>query len=275
MKTEIVTMTPEWAEELLQSNTANRPVSIQRVAYYRDLIANGEWQLSHQGIAVGWNDVLIDGQHRLLAIAMAGRPVKILLSTECDPATFSCIDSGRRRSAADVLGIDGAPNRVAASSCVKACILYQQKPNNVWSGLEAQISNAVAHDWYLANRGAVDEAAAAAKKHYKRFNKITPAAYAAFYCLALIHGWACLPEKFLGELSGGIGLQENTAIYSFRRSLINGYSGIRKGRSAQQTLLASMIVVFNKWLRAEPVGLFRAPSLTPMPRFLPANETAD
>lgn len=47
---------------------------------------NKRYQLTHQGIAIGVDGTLLDGQHRLLAIAKAGISVPIVIATNCDPS---------------------------------------------------------------------------------------------------------------------------------------------------------------------------------------------
>ena len=109
MKTEIVTMTPAWAHDILKKNTDNRKVRPKSVDRFVKLLKNGEWKLTHQGVALSWENVLMDGQHRLLAIEKAGISANVLLSTECDPSIYSAIDGGISRTNADATGI---PSRV-------------------------------------------------------------------------------------------------------------------------------------------------------------------
>lgn len=105
MKTEIVTMTPSCAKKLLLNNVSNRRVKENNVNYFCKLINNGEWMVTHQGIAVAKDGTLLDGQHRLLAIARSGKPVKIMITTGMDLEIFKSIDNGVTRNSADLTGI--------------------------------------------------------------------------------------------------------------------------------------------------------------------------
>jgi hypothetical protein len=109
MKTEIVTMTPAWASDLLKKNTNNRNIRQRSIDRFAKLLKNGEWKLTHQGVAVSWEGILLDGQHRLLAIEKSGISADVLLSTECDPSIYAAIDGGISRTNADATGL---PNRV-------------------------------------------------------------------------------------------------------------------------------------------------------------------
>ena len=65
---------------------------------------NGDWQLTHQGIAFDTTGRLIDGQHRLHAIIEAGVPVQILVTRGCSASSFSILDRGANRRPSDILG---------------------------------------------------------------------------------------------------------------------------------------------------------------------------
>ena len=102
MKTQIQTVTPEIAAHFLQKNTGNRDYRKSWVAHLSNIIKNGEWMTTHQGIALDKAGNLIDGQHRLLAIIDSGLPVQINVSYDVDPKTFGCIDIGVKRNLADI-----------------------------------------------------------------------------------------------------------------------------------------------------------------------------
>ena len=100
METKIVTMTPEWAKSILDSqnskNRAIRPNAVKKIAF---AILDGHWKLSHQGIAIDINGQLQDGQHRLAAVVQSGMSIQILLTTGCDPQSFDVLDCGVNRTA--------------------------------------------------------------------------------------------------------------------------------------------------------------------------------
>lgn len=117
MRTGLKVVSPELAKEYLKANRKNRPVRKHLVDWIAEQIERGEWRVSHQGIAFDKNGDLIDGQHRLMAIAKAGVPVEIVVSTGVDPAAFQVIDCGQRRTTADLTGLDkrvADPLRLAA-----------------------------------------------------------------------------------------------------------------------------------------------------------------
>lgn len=107
MKTELQNITPAIATKLLDKNTDNRNLRPTHVETLRLAFMRGEYKTTHQGIAFSKAGRLIDGQHRLAAIAAcpAGSSFPIYVTTGLDDDAFEVLDQGLRRNAADVLGI--------------------------------------------------------------------------------------------------------------------------------------------------------------------------
>lgn len=98
---------PEIARRYLERNTRNRKVkkgSVGRLA--RDIVS-GKFVLSHQGIAFDSTGVLIDGQHRLLAILECGIAVEMAVFYDVSPDAYLVIDGGVGRSVFDVATVSG------------------------------------------------------------------------------------------------------------------------------------------------------------------------
>lgn len=106
----IETITPERAQLYLEHNGRNRPIRPSRVHELASSMLRGEWHLTHQGMAFDEDGVLLDGQHRLLAVIEAGVPVQMLVARQADAASFSVLDIGSRRMASDMLAIYGEKN---------------------------------------------------------------------------------------------------------------------------------------------------------------------
>lgn len=106
VKSTIETITPEQAAGyLLRNSPVQRKLSIAAVRYLAAQIVRGEWVLTHQGIAFDEDGYIIDGQHRLAAIAMAERPVEMMVSRGMPSSTFRAIDHGVGRTNAVRFGV--------------------------------------------------------------------------------------------------------------------------------------------------------------------------
>lgn len=99
-------ISPESAKQFLQKNISNRSVNHELVNRYARDMQMGEWKLTHQGILLGIDDRVIDGQHRLMAIVKSGIGQWILVTR--DSQYFSAldvpVDVGARRTTSFVLG---------------------------------------------------------------------------------------------------------------------------------------------------------------------------
>jgi hypothetical protein len=102
---EVVQMTPGMALALLERNTQNRPVSRARVEVYARDMVSGAWQMNNQGVALGVDGRLFDGQHRLHAVVRARRTVSMLVVSGLPESVRGTIDQGRTRSIGDNLRI--------------------------------------------------------------------------------------------------------------------------------------------------------------------------
>jgi len=117
---EVRIVTPEWAREILEKHEKDiadgkfrqRPINDRTVKRYAVDMKSGNWGLTGQGISFDEEKNLLDGQHRLFAVVMAGIPVQMLvtwdLPKENDKVkTINLFDLGRARSAGSQLKMDG------------------------------------------------------------------------------------------------------------------------------------------------------------------------
>jgi hypothetical protein len=117
MRFEIMTVTPEMAQEWLKKNIPNNRSLGPAKGYTIDM-KGGKWKLTHQAIAFSESGFLIDGQNRLTAIAKAGLAVQMAVAFDCPNDSFDVLDIGKGRTLGDALkirGIANAKNAAAAS----------------------------------------------------------------------------------------------------------------------------------------------------------------
>jgi hydrogenase maturation factor len=106
VETQLQVITPKEATKIIEkSNIDNRKVRLHHVEWFSNLIKKGEWVLTHQGIAFDVNGRLVDGQHRILAIAKSGVDTPILVTRNLEPEAYNAIDTHSQRNMADVYKI--------------------------------------------------------------------------------------------------------------------------------------------------------------------------
>ena len=102
----VVKVTPELAKLFLSKNSVNREVRNNNVRFFCNEIRTGSFKTTHQGIALSKEGLLLDGQHRLLAIIETNTPVEMLVTENLDSSTFHAMDCGSVRSMSDRTGLD-------------------------------------------------------------------------------------------------------------------------------------------------------------------------
>lgn len=93
-------------DDLLSLNMNNRNPKKRHIEWLRESLSANEFILTGQGISVSKNGILIDGQHRLMAIRDAGYPpVEFLLVTGLEEKSKIYVDQHVKRSTSDMLKI--------------------------------------------------------------------------------------------------------------------------------------------------------------------------
>lgn len=139
--TTIETITPEKAQEYLERNVRNRVINSRSVdSLVRDIKA-GSFYLTHQGIAFYDDGTLADGQHRLTAIVLAGRPVQMMVTRYMPHDTKIAIDYGMKRGFEDSVDIEGGDDRPEfrskkVTAAIRSMFRVGYNPQNVLTNHE-------------------------------------------------------------------------------------------------------------------------------------------
>ncbi|WP_068802101.1 hypothetical protein [Corynebacterium phoceense] len=110
IKSEIVTINPRLARELLEQNIGNRKVSKTNYGRVLEAMSNGEWELNGEAIKIARDGRILDGQHRLMVAAENDLTFQTLVVYGLPSETQDTMDTGKARSAKDVLSIHGYPS---------------------------------------------------------------------------------------------------------------------------------------------------------------------
>lgn len=101
-------ITPEYAEEILERNTEfNRNLSSNQVKDIRADLVEGHWMFNGSTLCFDAEDYLLDGQHRMTAIAESGIAVRLLVVRGLDPDAMHVMGQDRPRSTSDLLRTSG------------------------------------------------------------------------------------------------------------------------------------------------------------------------
>ncbi len=133
MEIRVETITPKIAQEWLDRShdVTQRSLSKRRVNRFVHAMLEGQWQLTHQALALDDKERVIDGQHRLAAVIQAGQTkpditLDMWVAHGADPASFDVVDTGAARTTADALKIAGYTNTNVLAAAVRTTLVYEQ-----------------------------------------------------------------------------------------------------------------------------------------------------
>jgi hypothetical protein len=114
-----VLISPANAKCILENhNNHNRPLSQFRSGQLVEQIVCGEYCVTGQTIGFDCDGELLDGQTRLNACVLSGKPIPAILSFGPPRKAFSYIDQGSKRSLSDIFAMRGLKNARALASAV-------------------------------------------------------------------------------------------------------------------------------------------------------------
>jgi hypothetical protein len=122
----MVYITPEIAEHYLSYNTQNRKESVSSISFLTQQMNKGLFIENGESIVFDKNMKLTDGQHRLMAIVNSGKSYHIPVVKGVNIKSMATYDTGKNRSAADVLSINGFKNANLLSTFIKLINKYEK-----------------------------------------------------------------------------------------------------------------------------------------------------
>ena len=132
MEIRLMEVTPSFAMELLQKNATNRKIRPGHVSALAGVMQAGEFQTTHQGVALNEDGEVVDGQHRLMAIVKSGVTVTMPVAYGVNAEHYGhlMIDVGMNRSTADVYAVD----RFVAQPCTFIAYMHQSTRHKAMLG---------------------------------------------------------------------------------------------------------------------------------------------
>lgn len=239
---EMVEITPEYAQELLKNNKINRPISQRSVRHYAQQMVKGDWcSETDESIKVSVNKMLLDGQHRLNAIVYGNKAVKMRVTYNLPDEIFHYIDQGKKRTAKDVLHIAGVPNSGAIAGIIKAAIVMQTGALIDASAVQTQLSNEDIYQVYEKKPQYWQDVFGKTQRWYKAFHHVlTPSFLAAHFCtFGDLNIEAA--EQFMEKLCTGIGLGANDPVRVLREYYLRQLD--LKGKKANTTSYLSAVMI--------------------------------
>lgn len=254
IKTEIVTITPAKAEAMLGKNVNNRNISNANLAALKLALIRGEWLLNGEAIKIAADGTILDGQHRLLACAETGIQIQTLIITGLPNGVQHTMDSGKSRTAADVLQLAGFTRSRALASTINAVIKVEQY------GIKPAVLAASAYPVtrkQILNRAQSDPSMIDLTSEAIKMSKVGLTGSVAS---ALMHAFANLDaddsHMFFSKLLNGDGMERGFPILTLRSQLLTIKNDV-KGTRNPVYVAAITIKAWNKFQLGESASMFK------------------
>ena len=116
---EVYKMSPNEAQSILLERNCNKGIDVtnrnlktRNVKFLGRAISEGSWKRHAGNIKFDVTGTLIDGQHRLYAIAQANKDIEVILEKGCDKGTTPAIDQGDNRTLTHAVQFGGGLGKI-------------------------------------------------------------------------------------------------------------------------------------------------------------------
>lgn len=238
---EIMTITPTDAKNLLGKNPNNRALNQKLIKTIAEDIVSNRWMLNGESIIISKEGELNDGQHRLLAICLANKPVQALVFFGADRDSRHTVDISKPRTVANLLSMEGIPNYIHASAIAKIYLHYRH--GKFSDGGSAFSTKQQIRQEYLDYSTEIDDSIQNVC-HIKFANLIGVTAACVAYIIIGKTGTQYRKE-FFDKLLFGENIRAGDPILKAREHLLD----LKARKATTQTRLEAILRYWNAWRR--------------------------
>jgi hypothetical protein len=240
---------PLYAKELLARNNKNRKLSNKLVNKLAYQIEQNKWyEDTGESIKVDKYGNLLDGQHRLNAIVKANKAVKTILITDMEPEAMNYIDTGKSRSAKDLLVL----NNVKYANLIVSLVSVYYDPTMMRT---KTMSNKDILDCYYRNKNEFDYCAKKGSKYYDQSNQMISKSDITIMLYLFRKKDLELADNFVKMVSTGISINSNLSPeHNLRQWLLSQKND--KNPVTNRVRRWTWIKFFNKYIAGETVQNF-------------------
>lgn len=237
-------VTPELALKYLSSNQGNRKISERQVNFYYKQMVAGDWGATGDTIKISIDGRLLDGQHRLHAIIRFDKPVECFIAEGVDPAMFPMIDTGKPRTASDVLSSAGVGRPTNLASAAKHIMIYDED----LIGKHKHKDSAPSHKRileFVENNPELANVVDVTSEANKKFKAMPLYMLATLYWITSRRNYAKAHE-FLNQYGSGVGLEEDSPVRLLRERLVK--DSIQRNKLSTRDKAALYIMCWNLFI---------------------------
>ncbi len=253
---QIINITPELAESLLQRNIQNRRVKDQQVSTYVAQMLAGIFQsLNGQTIGIAGSLTtgnLLDGQHRLLAIVKSGVTLPFLVVTGLPETVVSTIDIGAKRTTGDLFDMKGITNgRLMSATLATYARLCARNDSEKSRRLDGALNSYDVtpdniYQMYQEHTADTDEMAITGRNYWEKFRILGASQVAGMMLYTRLHsqyGDRAQLEFWQPLFNGGAGCVGMVEVC--RNMLIEQLGKVKHKRMNSTDLVNAIIKTYN------------------------------
>ena len=256
-KSEFKLLSPADARELLKLNTHNRRLNERNVLVWAQEMEEGRWRSNGEAIKISSNNVLLDGQNRLTALALQNEDMRIefLVVTGLDDEVQTTMDQGESRSLAQQLTLSSIEADKPLAAALRLHLLWTRNMLFLDTKNSRRFTTAPAMVDYAKNHGYVVDL----MRHARRYRNAPLKESLILVAYAVIsekHSAEAADQFFQGFMDG-VNLAPGSPILALRNRMIN----IRADRTrlTNTTLLGYVVQAFNAWAAGRPMSKVQRP----------------
>ena len=243
-----VEVSPDLARYWLTLNHPdNRRQRERYIQKYASDMAHDLWAFTPQSIIFSRLGTLEDGQNRLMAVTVCGRPVWMMVDFGWSEGIINQIDRGAARVVSDAFKLGGVPSSTVSAAAVVMFDLYRHTVGTSLSWTARPTLSAVqALELYRSDPELWHEAVKMGSRASETYKSLSKTLYAAaYYIIAHSRGERDRVDEFFMEFIEGTGEPDSVtrkfAKENTRRKLGDTITGDRREP------LENVIRAFNAW----------------------------
>jgi hypothetical protein len=239
----VVTITPELAATWLTFNRKNRSKKPKFIKKLVRQILRDHFGLNGETIIFSSDGFLLDGQNRLHAIVLAGKPVKCLVVYGIEPDLQKTIDTGNQRTVSDTLVMEGESNSGSLATAIKT--LYAWINGRLGIDSTPYVDNVRSLDILNAIPELRDSVTAC-----RCTRDIVSQGVAAGLHVIFSQEDRTLADQFMKDLGTGENIARSNPAYKLREAIIGETRKMQRGKQTVESAARSMFVMDKNVQRA-------------------------
>jgi hypothetical protein len=255
----IIHIGPPLARRFLERNLRNRPVSEASVNRLLNEMMSGRWQYNGEALKWSVDGVLLDGQHRLEAVARIpddSFTIQFLVVQGLPNSAQDTMDQGRTRTAADQMAIEGLTGS-DSKTIAGAVRIYLEWQNGIMFGNRVmnRIGNVEVVKWAHDHQFELSVMKELCGQKLRRVKCRPSLTVAVLFRFRMIDGEAA--REFSEGLLTGAGLESGNPILTLRERLDRIKSHGLK--ISDRDLIAFFVLAWNAWRQGRSLTKFQRP----------------